>query len=431
MSWFPNIPAPIVSHAAATPADDAPLGGADAAVPDRLARLTGRSAPLPGPSAAANAGSSGAATTAAPARARADVPYSELPADLKQALSHLDWPDKWWNGLSQASRQNLVAIYNRMQDHGLWRHVERIVKVVDPERPVLGMRPPGNSGSVEFLAKDGSRLLHGSLDTGKFGLDPGFLALLHPGQQSLREWSSTSDGLHLSIGAAGAFDAHLDRVSPTNRPDASGRTQIDMQRSGKHWQQEVLPDLIRNGIPGVLPGTGIPGVVLGVGPHLANKPLPHPDPTHDQPQNGLPPILGSAMIVLNTQSDDRRTRTLVERPTAPATRDVDDALLKRVADAVSSNFATNALAAPSAGLANDDPNPVDLATDLASRFAYAARHGMPTIEVDFKGQYAGATEADRKAIAAEVKRIAATVAAEMKQAEPSVAGIGVRVRFDP
>jgi hypothetical protein len=436
-SYARNVAAEPTEPAAETTNPEAPpaavMPGSDAAA-DPLARFGATYGFHGGVPVAANSTTATAGTAStAPRnfeRARADVPYSQLPADLKKTVAHLDWPDKWWNGLSTASRQHLVAIYNRMQTHGLWSHVDRITKVVDPERPVLGMRAPGSAGSVEFLRKDGSRLLQGSLETGRFGLDPSLLALLHPGQLSLREWSSSTDGLHISIGGAGQFDAHMDKVSPTNKPDANGGTQVDPHRSGQHWQQEVIPDIIRNGVKvgkHGIPGTRIPGVVVSVGP-MANQPLPHPDPMHDQPQHGLPPIRGSVHVVLHTGGGDR-ARELQPRQTAPGTRDVDAAVLARVVDAVAS-FHEDTLVTPSAQRAHGDfPTPQDLAADIASRLAYAARHGLPTVELHLNEPYGQASAADRKAVSEEIRRIAAAVTAEMAKDHPAIRNIGVRIDF--
>jgi hypothetical protein len=372
----------------------------------------------------------GASNTAGVQHARADMPYDQLPSELKRVLGKFDWPDKYWNGLSDASRKHLVAIYNRMSDHGLWKHVDRIVKVVNPERPALGMRVPGNSGSVVFATRDGKKLIEGSLEKGKFGIDPQVLAAFHDGQTSLREWSTSGDGLHLSVGGGGQADAHMDKVSPTLKPDQYGRTRVDGDLSKRHWKEEVIPDIVRNGttIKGhKIPGTGIPGVSGNNGP-IADMPK-HPDPQYKDPGSDLPKIRGSVSITVQTGGGEK-ARQLQPRVTAPQTRDVDAQVIERITKAVGS-FHEDALVAPSAHLSHDSfPAPRDLAVEIATRLAYAAAHGKASIELDFKEPYGRASAADQKAILEQAKRIAEVVKAEMAKDNPAIANLSVKVDFN-
>ena len=117
-------------------------------------------------------------------RASATATYSQLPADLQSVMAKsFNWPSDKWNKLPMASRKHVVAVYNRMQKHGLWKHVDKITKIIDPERKALGMRVHGNAGSVEFKAKPGTNLLTEVHKTGKYGLDSWWLSLLHRGQK--------------------------------------------------------------------------------------------------------------------------------------------------------------------------------------------------------------------------------------------------------
>jgi hypothetical protein len=86
--------------------------------------------------------------------------------------------------------------------------------------------------------------------SGHFGEDGSIVGALHKGQTSLREWSGGSTSLHISVGPGNQFDAHIDKVSPVNKP-VDGKTQIDPVKGKQHWENEVLPEKIRDktGLP--------------------------------------------------------------------------------------------------------------------------------------------------------------------------------------
>ena len=48
--------------------------------------------------------------------------------------------------------------------------------------------------------------------------DGSVLGSMHKGQRSLREWSDDMTSLHVSVGPGNNFDAHVDKVTPTNKP---------------------------------------------------------------------------------------------------------------------------------------------------------------------------------------------------------------------
>ena len=63
----------------------------------------------------------------------------------------------------------------------------------------------------------------------------------------MREWSNGPTSLHISIGPGNLFDAHIDKVSPVDKP-VDGKTQINPERGVKHWEKEVLPEKVRDKI---------------------------------------------------------------------------------------------------------------------------------------------------------------------------------------
>ena len=184
--------------------------------------------------------------------------WDSLPSALKEVLER-SWGEagafSHYRALSDESRSFLVAWYNRMIGYGLWGHV-RTVKVIKPgEKPAklgpIQLHVQGLSQSVVFDVYDGPALRDDMLRSEKFGKDVGAQGLLHLGQTSMREWATTTtDGLHLSIGAGNEADAHIDKKSPTNKPHA-GESQMDWIRSWEHHWQEVWPEFIRQA-PGFL-----------------------------------------------------------------------------------------------------------------------------------------------------------------------------------
>ena len=197
---------------------------------------------------------------AKPERAgRSDVTsWDSLPSALKEVLER-SWGDAGafsiYRALSDEARSFLVAWYNRMIGYELWGHV-RTVKVIKPgEKPAklgpIQLHVQGLSQSVVFEVYDGRALRDDMLRSERFGKDVGAQGLLHLGQTSMREWATqTTDGLHLSIGAGNEADAHIDKKSPTNKPQM-GESQMDWIRSWEHHWQEVWPEFIRQG-PGFL-----------------------------------------------------------------------------------------------------------------------------------------------------------------------------------
>ena len=178
--------------------------------------------------------------------------YESQPDALREVLerSFGESAGMWFSRLSDADRSNLTYTYNRMVDHGLWEHVRVIKRVEAAEKPAtLGpvtLYVAGKSASVLFEVYDGKALRDSMLADGeRFGVDSGPMGALHPGQDSMREFSrKTTDGLHLSIGMGTDADAHIDKKSPTTRPKGQ-TTQADLVRSLEHHWQEVWPEFLR------------------------------------------------------------------------------------------------------------------------------------------------------------------------------------------
>ena len=190
---------------------------------------------------------------------RSDVTsWDSLPVALKEVLER-SWGEvgafSHYRALSDEARSFLVAWYNRMVAYELWGHV-RTVKVIKPgEKPVklgpIQLHVQGLSQSVVFEVYDGRALRDDMLRSERFGKDVGAQGLLHLGQTSMREWATTTtDGLHLSIGAGTEADAHIDKKSPTNKPH--GRREPD-------GLDPQLGAPLAGGVAGVHPpGAGLP-----------------------------------------------------------------------------------------------------------------------------------------------------------------------------
>jgi hypothetical protein len=183
--------------------------------------------------------------------------WDSLPSALKEVLER-SWGEgafSQYRALSDEARSFLVQFYNRMIAYELWGHV-RTVKVIKPgEKPVklgpIHLHVQGLSQSVVFEVYDGRGLRDDMLRSQRFGKDVGAQGLLHLGQTSMREWATTTtDGLHLSIGGGTEADAHIDKKSPTDKPQR-GESRMDWIRSWEHHWQEVWPEFIRKA-PGFL-----------------------------------------------------------------------------------------------------------------------------------------------------------------------------------
>jgi hypothetical protein len=181
--------------------------------------------------------------------------YAEQPQALRSLVSK-----EMWNGLSRPEKLHLAGIYNTMQQYGLWEYVTKVNGV--KERPeadthLLGSSArfavDGSSGGFSFETSDHLKL-HEGLVRANFGTDGAAESMLHQGQTSTRESTSgqvthdlaAPNGLHISLGPGNKFDAHIDKVSPTN-PAEGGKTVMDLHRGWLHHRQEVHGDVVRDG----------------------------------------------------------------------------------------------------------------------------------------------------------------------------------------
>lgn len=179
-------------------------------------------------------------------RLNPNVEYQKLPDDLKSKM-----PKGLWDGLEQRQRATLVDTYSRMKSYGLWDEVKSVTGQKEaPEKHVkIGKgeyEVAGNSGSLIYQVKDAQKFQDKLVETGRFGLDDGFMGKEHAGQRSYRESSKTdSKSLHVSVGPGNQVDAHIDKISPVNDP-VDGKTSVNWQEGIEHQRKELIPEKIRN-----------------------------------------------------------------------------------------------------------------------------------------------------------------------------------------
>jgi hypothetical protein len=181
-------------------------------------------------------------------------PYAAQPEALRRVVSQ-----QLWDGLQKPDRVHLAAIYNKMEQYGLWQHVAKVEGLKEErEAPAHVIGVPGSfavegsSGGFQFVADDPRALYEDIFKVG-FGTDGAAESMMHHGQTSTRESTSGTvtdeiaapDGLHISIGPGDKFDAHVDKVSPTN-PAQAGRTEMDLHRGWIHHRHELHGDVIRD-----------------------------------------------------------------------------------------------------------------------------------------------------------------------------------------
>jgi len=226
--------------------------------------------------------------------AQATRPYAEQPEGMRKVMS-----EELWKSLTPVQRGSLANIYNTMEKNGLWQHVAAVNGVKDlpePDAHIAGIpgsfSVDGNSGGFNFTTHDADTLYQGLFSAG-FGQDVGIEGAAHPGQASMRESSSgqhtrdmaAPDGLHIAIGPGNHFDAHVDKVSPTNAAQA-GHTDMDLHRGWVHHTTELYPEAVRGGVHDMAKaaaekigldshGVDLPGVNFG--PTLQESKVPMPE----------------------------------------------------------------------------------------------------------------------------------------------------------
>jgi hypothetical protein len=346
--------------------------------------------------------------------------FDKQPADLQSVLTKsFKDPAGWFGKLDPQNRFALTSIFNRLCRYGLWGHVRLVLKIDAGEAPVLiadrVYDVPGRTPSVYFMSPAGDALIKALMATGRFCMAYGAGASQHPGQTTLREISG-SDSLHISIGPADRFDAHIDKYSPTpehtgssfcsNRPTVAALT---------HIGRELVPEKIRK-------KTGIPGVQL-----FPEQIFPQRGPEPPRQDADVPPIVGITWRGPRARTQPRAPREASPLLSVEVVTRINRAIKEQVSpDAllpshVRARLARTRWAAETAGpneeaaarMARDAaereagnyPNAQEFALDLAERMEQARRGRMAWVKVDLP-QYGGGDFGSRKAVAGQIRRIA-------------------------
>lgn len=344
------------------------------------------------------------------AAARQD--FESLPGPLKEILKlSFRWPDRFWAELEPRQKTSLAEAYNRLSALGLWKHVAKVRGEHEkPEARAFGglFEVAGRAGSIGFEAHDATAFVMGLVRSGKFGFDPWWAKLLHPGQDSLREFNTVGGSLHISVGPGNKFDTHVDQVGAVNKPE-DNQARFDPFRSLKHHTREVWPEKIRQYFL-------LPGVIFGFGPELADltkEPGPYDDKFLPAPSKGKEEILGSVNIVLHPVSKPKPR--LVPHPGPEAgTAYVDAQVMDRaVAAGAAAATVVDLMPNPVGAHPDEFADPAAIANSLAGRITNAARTGQTIAVIDLGLSYLKASPQEQKSIGEAVGRIGAAVAAQL------------------
>jgi hypothetical protein len=202
----------------------------------------------------------------APAECSASAldPFAQQPADLQNVLrrSFQDAPGWFAQLRDQKQTWVLASIYTRLCRFGLWSFVRTVNGIKPGEREFLGLQVAGSTPSVSFTTDDARGLVTALLNTYQFCVDSPIGGSQHPGQASLREVSQ-SDSLHVAVGPADHFDAHIDRYAPA-AGGGGGECEYGPEATAAHLGRELIPSKVRS-------LTHIPG--LEVFPEEVESPL--------------------------------------------------------------------------------------------------------------------------------------------------------------
>ncbi|HEY0098792.1 MAG TPA: DUF4157 domain-containing protein [Pyrinomonadaceae bacterium] len=358
------------------------------------------------------------------ANAAARQDFDSLPGPLKEVLAKsFDWPDVFWAGLETRQKISLSEAYNRLSALGLWKHVAKIRGEHDkPERKAYGGRAivAGSAGGIGFESHNATALVIGLFESGKFGLDPWWAALLHRGQDSLREFNTEDGSLHISVGPGNHFDTHIDQVGAVNKPQ-DNKGKFDPARSLKHHTREVWPEFIRK-------GTGIPGVIVGIGPNLSdirNEPGPYDDNVPPTPSKGEDDILASVNLVAHPIPKEKPRPVPHAGPEAGTARVDREVMARAVAAGAAAATEYDLMPNPVGSDPDDFADPATIASSLAGRITKAARDGQMTVAINLGPGYSKATPAERKSIGEAIGRIGVAVAGELPQETHGVRSLRV------
>jgi hypothetical protein len=285
-------------------------------------------------------------------RLSGDADYEKLPEKLREKLD----PELWRGLKSSQQRWTLVETFSRMSKYGFWKQVKRVVgEKEQPEKHAsvggLEFQVAGNSGGIIYESSGG--LLSTLLGSPNFGVDGSLIGSEHKGQTSVREGGpGFTTSLHIAVGPGNLFDAHIDKVSPTKKPE-DGKTVIDPAAGVKHQQEELLPEKIRKKIK-------IPGVKIRT-PVKENRDTPH----------------GELDIGFDIElrGPVKKTKPPKPQPAAPS-----DDIIKTIVQRA--NRTKNYFPVPVGAIPDNVPVPQELASELASKMLEAARKHNTRVVVD-------------------------------------------------
>ena len=307
----------------------------------------------------------------------------------------------FWAHLPKRQRENVAGIYNRMTGHGIWDQVKSVSGEKgkpEPHARVLGMEfeVSGNSGGIAFEAHDAKALIGKMKDTGFFGEDNKWIAMMHPGQRSLREGAPANrTSLHVSVGPGNQFDAHIDKVAPTRTP-GDGNTRLDPINALRHHSNEVWPELIRDFL-------GIPGLLVhgSIKPGSAGK---------------MPEVKVGVRLELRGPVGKEGADPTFARTSAPEGLPAPKGVMKKIADRIEASGL--AFPVPKGLKAGEAPSARQVAETLAAKIMEAGLKGESRIQLDLP-QYAH-LKSQQDAALGTVRRLGAIVHSEMTAARAAM-----------
>jgi hypothetical protein len=171
-------------------------------------------------------------------------PFDDQPAEFRSVLEDSfsagrfgcrDGTDaaSCFNRLDAGARSVLTSLYNRLSRFGLWD---------DHVLYVRGIWTSG-VGGAHLTVVDHIKFLSALLNSARFCVDTAAGGMLHRGTTSVRE-ISTSDSLHITLGARNTFSAHIDAISPAAGRDPGGLCRYEPTRAAAHIGREAIPGVL-------------------------------------------------------------------------------------------------------------------------------------------------------------------------------------------
>jgi hypothetical protein len=366
-----------------------------------------------------------------------DKDYAKLPKALKEKM-----PYEAWMRVS-GQRATLFTVFLRLCEYGAWDAVEVVTGIKEklPGHGQVGSLKFSiyGTGGIAFEEKNAGAIAAILLGTKHFGKDNKLMSILHAGQDSYREWRAEeitpsgvlndgivdlgrkspppSSSMHVSMGPGKAFDAHIDKISPVNKPD-DGQS-VPNTDSLKHIRDEVFgPDYI----PFV-------GKIPGVGPVIEKlKPRGvRPDVTMENtsvvPRE--PTRVKTAWLKFELEWDfpsgTSKKRKKVYNPHPPQLPAPPAHVSSKIADA-------KALSKRFPRTSENDINAEVLADIIARKILVAAGKGKTSIEVDFPNYINTVlNDAEQKAVHDAVVEIGKIVSEALGAEAGSVKSVTVQI----